>query len=118
MRNEGTLILMRNFKADFDSGMTIDQIARKYGISPRHTRKLLDEIAKQEGVDREYFLRRPHKKHEITQTPTLPTIVGSKELLKMFDSVDKEMASIMNMIEEMELKLVKFDEKWGAIDNE
>ena len=109
---------MRNFKADFDSGMTIADISRKYGVSARHIRsELLSEIAEQEGVDREYFLRRPHKKHEITQTPTLPTIVGSKELLKMFDSVDKEMASIMNMIEEMELKLAEFEKKWGETEN-
>ena len=49
-----------NFHSLFESGMKISQISSEYDVDVSYAYKLLEEIANQNGVTRNYYLEQEH----------------------------------------------------------
>ena len=59
-RSERTKVMMDNFMDDHNDGMTIAEIADKYGLSSITVYRQLGEIAEKEGVSRDDLLQVVH----------------------------------------------------------
>ncbi len=59
-RSERTKVMMENFMTDHNSGLTIPEIAEKYGLSTKTVYRQLDEIAALAGVSRDDLLQVVH----------------------------------------------------------
>ena len=55
--------MKRNFHQHFEAGMKISEIASKYNVDVSYTYKLLEDIAKNNNVPREYYLERDSSTH-------------------------------------------------------
>lgn len=62
-KNERTLKMRENFMADHKNGLSLKDIAKKYGISTPTVYGELQWIADQNGVSRESLLQTPHDEH-------------------------------------------------------
>ena len=65
-RTERVKLLIENFHSEFMSGLTIGEIEEKYHVSKGYSYNLLDEIAAQNGVDKEIYFQRDHGLHVYT----------------------------------------------------
>lgn len=61
--SESVKLLVEEFHSKWEAGLTISEISKLYGVEISTTYKKLEEIAKANGVAREYYLVKNQKKH-------------------------------------------------------
>ena len=96
--------LVRNFHTDFEAGLTITQIADKYYVTKSYIYKLLEKIAKQNGVKREYYLEREHATHTSSEYDRNTGFTHYNDemfqnIMKSFDNLHEDISTLRSKLE-------------------
>lgn len=110
--------MINNFHGDFESGLSIQQISEKYDIDKSYIYKLLDQIATNNGVTREYYLVHPQKSHSNTACDRNNSYTPYKEedyknICKSFDELISDISALRQEVEKLneEADITNHEEK-------
>lgn len=99
-QSERVSIMKENFMKLHNEGYTILEIADKYNIARRTIYSHLNEIAKENGVDRTSLLEIPHKKHERgINTGNKSYIINAQEVSFLCNDVKERVSNLLNNVE-------------------
>lgn len=109
--------LIKNFHEDFESGLSIPEIADKYKIDKSYIYRLLEKIATLNGVDRSYYLKKEHSTHNITMKYDHNNSYNHYDD-EMFIAIDKKFEDLQNDISDLCAKLKEVNNKYKDLDSE
>lgn len=119
-RDERTLKMMEEYMSLRNEGYTVEQIAKKFGLSTFTVYHYLNEIAKKYGVPREELLDVPHSKpvtYERQFAPVKPIDSAefdrkSKEIMSNLDNLCAEIGKGIAVFKTVEDEFKKEEESW------
>lgn len=96
--------MMKYFHNDFNNGLEINEIAKKYKINKSTVYKKLEKIAKTNGVSRDYYIRNPQMSHKIPAHDTKNsyehyTDDDLKNINASFDNIVTDIVALREKIE-------------------
>ncbi len=106
MTSERSLRFKKNYLELFSQGMSVAEIAKKYGVYRNHAYYLIRQIADELGVSYESLLYQPH-----TSPQPGPRVIASPTKLADF-SLLEEAQEIYDFIEEAVRSLNEQTKKW------
>ena len=109
-KREGTLQFKENYVKLHEEGLSVAQIAEKYGVTPEYGYKLIHQIADEMGVEYKTLICFPHKPHVIIgstkgvkRVKPIDSSGFEEERRFMISTFDKTINSMNKVLEEWEI---------------
>ena len=104
LKSERSLQFKKHFKENTEKGMSIPEMAKRYGLSGRHVYNIVRKIANDMGVSYDSLLQRNHSQH-ILANPSKHDRVAPIDLSEFRESSQATISSMDKTLKLMDQAL-------------